>query len=77
MLEANRTLRDAIDEVAANPQAVRVLAQGRLFIEALRLRFGYGTGRDVDVVAEHRALCGERSRRATRWPQAGSRAGIA
>jgi DNA-binding GntR family transcriptional regulator len=56
LLDANRAIHDTINEVASNPQAVRVLAQGRLLIEALRLRFGYGTGRVDDVVAQHRAL---------------------
>jgi DNA-binding GntR family transcriptional regulator len=56
LLDANRAIHDTINDVAANPQAVRVLAQGRLLIEALRLRFGYGTGRVDDVVAQHRAL---------------------
>lgn len=58
MIEANRALHDTINDVAANPQAVRVLAQGRLLIEALRLRFGYGAGRGAKVIAEHRALLG-------------------
>ena len=56
LVTANRALHDTINEVAANPQASRVLAQGRLLIEALRLRFGYGGGRVDQVVAEHRAL---------------------
>lgn len=56
LLTANRTVHETINEVAANPQAVRVLAQGRLLIEALRLRFGYGTGRVDDVIAQHRAI---------------------
>jgi DNA-binding GntR family transcriptional regulator len=56
LLDANRVIHDTINDVAANPQAVRVLAQGRLLIEALRLRFGYGAGRIDDVVAQHRAL---------------------
>ena len=56
IVDANRALHDAINDVAANPQAVRVLAQGRLLIEALRVRFGYGAGRVDGVVGEHRAL---------------------
>jgi DNA-binding GntR family transcriptional regulator len=56
LLDANRAIHDTINEVASNPQAVRVLAQGRLLIEALRRRFGYGTGRVDEVVAQHRAL---------------------
>lgn len=56
LLEANRAIHETINDVAANPQAVRVLAQGRLLIEALRLRFGYGTGRVDVVIAQHRAI---------------------
>lgn len=56
LLGANRAIHDTINEVANNPQAVRVLAQGRLLIEALRMRFGYGGGRVEEVVAQHRAL---------------------
>lgn len=56
LLASNRDLHDTINAAAANPEAVRVLAQGRLLIEALRLRFGYGPGRVDEVIAEHRAL---------------------
>ena len=56
MVDANRALHDTINDVAANPLAVRMLAQGRLLIEALRLRFGYGKGRVDGVIGEHRAL---------------------
>ncbi len=56
LLKSNRELHDTINATAANPEAVRVLAQGRLLIEALRLRFGYGPGRVDEVIAEHRAL---------------------
>lgn len=56
LLDCNRALHDAINAAAANPEAARVLAQGRLLIEALRLRFGYGTGRVDEVIAQHRAL---------------------
>ena len=33
-----------------------MLGQGRLLIEALRVRFGYGAGRVDAVIAQHRAL---------------------
>ncbi len=56
ILEANRRFHDAINDVANNPLAVRTLAQGRLLIEALRMRFGYGAGRVDVVIAQHRAL---------------------
>lgn len=56
LLDANRRIHDTVNDIAANPLAVRVLAQGRLLIEALRWRFGYGKGRVDRVVAQHRAL---------------------
>ena len=56
LLDANRAIHDAINAAAANPEALRVLNQGRLLIEALRLRFSYGPGRVAMVVDEHRAL---------------------
>ena len=56
LLDANRAVHDTINRAAANPEAERVLGQGRLLIEALRLRFGYGAGRIDEVVEQHRAL---------------------
>jgi len=56
ILDANRAIHDAINAAAANPEALRVLNQGRLLIEALRVRFGYGPRRLEDVVAQHRAM---------------------
>jgi DNA-binding GntR family transcriptional regulator len=56
LLDANRNIHDAINAAAANPEALRVLGQGRLLIEALRLRFGYGEGRIDTVLAQHAAL---------------------
>ena len=53
---ANLRFHQAINRVADNPEALRVLGRGRLLIEALRVRFGYGPGRIADVIAEHRAL---------------------
>ena len=56
MVSANLRLHDAINRVADNPEALRVLGRGRLLIQALRVRYGYGPGRVEEVVAEHRAL---------------------
>jgi DNA-binding GntR family transcriptional regulator len=53
---ANRRFHDAINAAANNPQALQVLAQGRVLADALRLRFGYGEGRPEAIIAEHRAL---------------------
>jgi len=56
LVDANRQLHDAINRHARNPDAVRMLAQGRLLIDALRVRFGYGPRRTGAVVAEHRQI---------------------
>jgi len=56
LLRANRRFHDTINDVAANPLAVRMLGEGRLLIEALRLRFGYGPSRVDEVIAQHRAI---------------------
>jgi DNA-binding GntR family transcriptional regulator len=53
---ANRVFHETINAAANNPQALQVLAQGRVLAEALRLRFGYGGGRPEAIIAEHRAL---------------------
>ena len=63
MLMANRTIHDTINAVAANPLAVRVLGQGHLLMEALRLRYGYGKGRVDVVIAQHRSLLNAIARR--------------
>lgn len=56
IVSANLRLHHAINRVADNPEALRVLGRGRLLIEALRVRYGFGPGRTDVVVAEHRAL---------------------
>jgi len=56
MVGANLHFHHAINRVADNPEALQVLGRGRLLIEALRIRFGYGPGRAEAVVAEHRSL---------------------
>jgi DNA-binding GntR family transcriptional regulator len=53
---ADRRFHDTINATADNPQALRMLAQGRVLAEALRLRFGYGGGRIEAIIAEHRTL---------------------
>ena len=47
------------------PRRMRVLARGRLLIQALRVRYGFGPGRVEQVIAEHRALLSTRSRART------------
>ena len=56
IVSANLRFHQAINRVADNPEALSVLARGRLLIEALRVRYGYGPGRVYRVLAEHRAL---------------------
>ncbi len=56
IVDANLRLHDAIGRTADNPEAMRVLARGRLLIQALRVRYGFGPGRVYRVIAEHRAL---------------------
>jgi len=56
LVRANRALHDTINSGADNPDALRMLAQGRVLADALRLRFGYGNGRIDVVVAEHQSL---------------------
>jgi len=51
-----KRLHDAISRTADNPEAMRVLARGRLLIQALRVRYGFGPGRVEQVIAEHRSL---------------------
>ena len=53
---ANLRFHQAINRVADNPEALRVLGRGRLLIQALRVRFGYGPGRTDVVITEHRTL---------------------
>lgn len=53
---ANMRLHHAINRVADNPEALQVLSRGRLLIEALRMRYGFGPGRSEQVIGEHRAL---------------------
>ena len=56
LVRRNRELHDTINAAADNPEALRMLAQGRVLADALRVRFGYGAGRIDRIVAEHRAL---------------------
>jgi DNA-binding GntR family transcriptional regulator len=56
MVNANLRLHAAINGVADNREALQVLGRGRLLIEALRMRYGYGPRRAETVIAEHRTL---------------------
>lgn len=56
ILVANRRLHEAINGFANNPEALRMLQRGRVLVDALRLRYGFGQGRIESIVAEHRTL---------------------
>ncbi len=56
IVSANLRLHDAINRWADNPEALRVLGRGRLLIQALRARYGFGGGRVEEAVREHRLL---------------------
>jgi DNA-binding GntR family transcriptional regulator len=56
IVDRNLQLHEMINRVADNPEAVRVLGQGRLLIQALRVRFGFAARRIETIVREHRAL---------------------
>ena len=56
LVRANRELHDSINRHADNPDAIRVLGQGRLLVEALRVRFGFGLRRTDAILAEHRQI---------------------
>lgn len=53
---ANSRFHAILNLAADNPEALRMLGQGRLLADALRVRFGYGSGRVEAIVAEHRTL---------------------
>lgn len=65
LVAANRRFHDAINTAADNPEAERMLAQGRVLADALRVRFGYGGGRIDTIIGEHRALVRAIERRDT------------
>jgi DNA-binding GntR family transcriptional regulator len=56
IMNANFELHEKINSVADNPDALRVLAQGRLLVEALRVRFGYQVRRVKTIINEHRDI---------------------
>lgn len=63
MLRANLQLHSFINGIAKNPEALRVLGRGRLLIEAMRMRFGYGGQRLSSILEEHRMIFDAISRR--------------
>jgi DNA-binding GntR family transcriptional regulator len=65
LVTANRRFHEIINNAADNPEAVRMLAHGRVLADALRVRFGYGSGRFEAIVTDHRAIVRAIERRDT------------
>lgn len=63
MVAANLRLHAAINDTADNPEAVRVLSQGRVLVQALRMRFGFGATRSDVIAREHHELIDAIARR--------------
>lgn len=55
-LEANEAFHAAIDAAAGNPQAVALLKARVAFVNAVRLRLGFGHARMREAAAQHRAI---------------------
>ena len=56
ILAANKELHEATYRLAANPEAVDVIARHSELLVSLRRRFDYGAGRLEEIVSEHRQL---------------------
>ena len=56
LVAANRAIHQTINAGAGNPQALRLLSNGRVLVEALRISYGFRPGRVRQIVAEHKAL---------------------
>ncbi|MFQ8433719.1 GntR family transcriptional regulator [Amaricoccus sp. W119] len=63
LLRANFRLHSFINAVPRNAEAIHTLNRGRLLIETLRMRFGYGGARLGDLVREHREIVAAIARR--------------
>jgi DNA-binding GntR family transcriptional regulator len=55
-LEANETFHDALEAAAENPQATALYKSRSAFVNAARLRLGFGPGRMAEAAAQHRAI---------------------
>jgi DNA-binding GntR family transcriptional regulator len=55
-LEANEAFHEAIDAAADNPQADGLLRARTAFVNAVRLRLGFGAGRMLEAAAQHRTI---------------------
>ncbi|WP_160937117.1 GntR family transcriptional regulator [Teichococcus coralli] len=55
-LEANEAFHDALEDAADNPQASALYKSRSAFVNAARLRLGFGAGRMEEAAAQHRAI---------------------
>jgi DNA-binding GntR family transcriptional regulator len=53
---ANEAFHDAIEAAADNPQATALYKARSAFVNAVRLRLGFGPGRMKDAASQHRAI---------------------
>jgi DNA-binding GntR family transcriptional regulator len=55
-LDANEAFHDAIEAAADNAQATALYKARSAFVNAVRLRLGFGPGRMADAAAQHHAI---------------------
>ncbi|HEV7267570.1 MAG TPA: GntR family transcriptional regulator [Falsiroseomonas sp.] len=55
-LEANEAFHDALEDAAENPQATALYKSRSAFVNAVRLRLGFGVDRMAEAAAQHRAI---------------------
>jgi DNA-binding GntR family transcriptional regulator len=55
-LAANEAFHDALEDAADNPQATALYKSRSAFVNAVRLRLGFGASRMAEAAAQHRAI---------------------
>jgi len=55
-LDANEAFHDALEEAGDNPQATALYKSRSAFVNAVRLRLGFGQARMEQAAAQHRAI---------------------
>lgn len=73
-LDANEAFHDALEEAADNPQAAALYKSRSAFVNAVRLRLGFGPARMAEAAAQHRAIL---AAIAAREPEAAAAAAFA
>jgi DNA-binding GntR family transcriptional regulator len=73
-LAANEAFHDALEEAADNPQATALYKARSAFVNAVRLRLGFGRARMAEAAAQHRAIL---AAIAARQPEAAAAAAFA